>query len=215
MIIYLFSAIILGIVVAIPPGSVTIIASQRALLYGFKNSIFFSLGSCLSDIFYLTLVYAGITKIISYNHYFKMILWFICGLILIFLGIISILSIRSSKKAENKTITFQTNSFVTFVSGILITLTNPMTIVGWLTIAGNYFLIWSEKYPGSKNYGLLTIFLIMAGVLIWFIPLTFIISKFKKIINEKIKALLIIFSNLCLIMFGFIALYYAYQIIIK
>ena len=54
---FIISAFVLGIVVAIPPGSVTIIACQRALQIGFRNSLYFTFGSCLSDIFYLTLVY--------------------------------------------------------------------------------------------------------------------------------------------------------------
>ncbi len=207
---YLLSAIILGIIVAIPPGSVTIIACQRAIMYGFKNSIFFSIGSCVSDVFYIILVYIGISNLITNNHYLKIVSLVICGLILIFLGILSIISLSNKQKVDSEVIKFQTNLFATFISGILITLTNPMTIVGWIAIAGNYFLIWNEKYPISKNYMIITIFLIMVGVMIWFIPLTFIISKLKKVINEKIKILFITFSNMCLIIFGFIALYYAY-----
>ena len=68
---YLLSAVVLGIVVAVPPGAVTIVACQRALQYGFRNSAIFTLGSCLSDIFYITLVYIGVANLISDNHIFK------------------------------------------------------------------------------------------------------------------------------------------------
>ena len=206
---YLLSAIILGIIVAIPPGSVTIIACQRALLLGFKNSIIFSLGSCLSDLFYITLVYVGISNLIIKNYYFKIILWIICGLLLLIIGILSIISLRKNKE-KNKLMNFQSNSLTTFISGILITLTNPMTIIGWIAVGGNYFLVWYTKYPDIRNYmGIIFIFIII-GVMIWFIPLVFIISKLKKIINEKVKVVLVLISNICLIIFGFMSLYYAY-----
>lgn len=80
---YIISAVILGIVVAIPPGSVTIVSCQRALQFGFRNSLFFIFGSSLSDIFYIALVYYGIAKVIADNQMYKIILWIMCGIILI------------------------------------------------------------------------------------------------------------------------------------
>jgi L-lysine exporter family protein LysE/ArgO len=206
---YFLSAFILGIVVAIPPGSVTVIACQRALQFGFRNSVLFSMGSCVSDVFYIILVYFGIANLFSGNKYFKIVLWVICGSLLIFIGISSIIFIRKKNDNYDNIIKFQNGKFSTFISGILITLTNPMTIIGWLAIAGNFFLIWNDKFQESRKYGIITIMLIMAGVLIWFLPLTYIVSRFKKIINEKLKMYLVIISNLILIIFGLLAYYYS------
>jgi L-lysine exporter family protein LysE/ArgO len=206
---YFLSAFILGIVVAIPPGSVTVIACQRALQFGFRNSVLFSMGSCVSDVFYIILVYFGIANLFSGNKYFKIVLWVICGSLLIFIGISSIIFIRKKNDNPYNIIKFQNSKFSTFISGILITLTNPMTIIGWLAIAGNFFLIWNDKFQESRKYGVITIMLIMAGVLIWFLPLTYIVSRFKKIINEKLKMYLVIISNLILIIFGLLAYYYS------
>jgi len=204
---YMVSAVVLGIVVALPPGSVTIVACQRALQCGFKNSLVFTAGSCFSDIFYILLVYYGIAGIISGNHTYKILLWIICGIILIVIGVMSVISAGNTK--NKKMVTFQSNYLATFFSGILVTLTNPMTIVGWIGIAGNFFLIWNDRFPESKNIGIISILLIMAGVLIWFIPLTFIVSRLRKVINEKLKTYLIVISGICLIIFGIIGLYYA------
>jgi L-lysine exporter family protein LysE/ArgO len=210
---YMLSAVLLGIVVAVPPGAVTVIACQRALQYGFRNSVYFTLGSCLSDIFYITLVYFGVANLISNNPYLKITLWLVCGIILIVLGASSINSIRKTRGIEEENPGFQSNPLATFISGIVITLSNPLTIVGWIVVAGNFFLIWHHKIPNYKNYGIITVVLIMAGVLIWFFPLVFIVSKLKKRINDPLKKWLILFSNLCLILFGFLALYYAFKTI--
>ena len=210
---YLLSAILLGIVVAVPPGSVTIIACQRALQYGFRNSVFFTLGSCLSDIFYITLVYIGVANLISNNQYLKIVLWVVCGIILIILGMSSISSIRKNPGMEENKSGFQSNPLATFISGILITLSNPLTIAGWIVVAGNFFLIWNDKFPTYRHYGIVSVSFIMLGVLIWFVPLIFIISKLKKKINDQLKKWLILFSNLFLIIFGFMALYYAFKTI--
>ncbi len=210
---YLISAVLLGIVVAVPPGSVTIIACQRALQYGFRNSIFFTLGSCLSDIFYITLVYIGVANLISNNQYLKIVLWIVCGIILIILGMSSISSIRKNLGIEENKSGFQSNPLATFISGILITLSNPLTIAGWIVVSGNFFLIWNTKFPTYRNYGVVSVSLIMLGVLIWFVPLTFIVSKLKKRINDQLKKGLILFSNIILIIFGLMALYYALKTI--
>jgi threonine/homoserine/homoserine lactone efflux protein len=210
---YLLSAVFLGIVVAVPPGSVTIIACQRALQYGFRNSAIFTLGSCLSDIFYITLVYIGVANLISNNQYLKIVLWIVCGIILIILGMSSINSIRKNQGIEENKSGFQSNPLATFISGIVITLSNPLTIVGWIVVAGNFFLIWNHKFPSYRNYGIVSVSFIMLGVLIWFVPLIFIVSKLRKIINDQLKKWLILFSNLCLILFGFISLFYAFKTI--
>jgi L-lysine exporter family protein LysE/ArgO len=210
---FMLSAVLLGIVVAVPPGAVTIVACQRALQYGFRNSAIFTLGSCLSDIFYITLVYIGVANLISNNQYLKIALGIVCGMILIILGVSSINSTRKNQGIEENKPGFQSNPLATFISGTVITLSNPLTIVGWMVVAGNFFLIWNHKFPNYRNYGIVTVSFIMMGVLIWFVPLIFIVSKIKKRISAQLKKWLILFSNLCLIIFGFMALYYAVKTI--
>ena len=84
-----------------------------------------------------------------------------------------------------------------------------MTIVGWMVVAGNFYLIWYEKYPDINNYRISTIIIIMLGVLVWFLPLTFIVSRIGKMLKDNIIRMLILMGNLFLIVFGGIAFYYA------
>jgi L-lysine exporter family protein LysE/ArgO len=150
---YLFSAFLLGVVVAIPPGSVTVVAIQRALRYGFGNSVFFSLGSACTDIFYLTLVWFGVAHLVADNRALKIGLWFASAALLLVLGVISLVSLKKEKADGDSAVGLQTSRPATFVSGILITLTNPVTIVGWIAVAGNFFLTWGEKFPASREIG--------------------------------------------------------------
>ena len=150
---FIISAFVLGIVVAIPPGSVTIIACQRALQFGFRNSLYFTFGSSLSDIFYLSLVYFGVANFIASDNIYKILLWLVSGAVLFFIGGSSIYSIIIKKQHSNTIDNYQHNRLATFISGIIVTLSNPMTIVGWIVIAGNFFLIKGVKkyfyYPVS------------------------------------------------------------------
>ena len=206
---FIIAAFILGIVVAIPPGSVTIIACQRALQFGFRNSLLFTLGSCLSDIFYLALVYSGVGTFIASNNSYKLTLWFVSGTILFLIGGSSLFSLTKKKQNSHVIDNFQKTRFATFFSGVVITLTNPMTIVGWMVIAGNFYLIWSEKYPDINDYGVPAIMIIMLGVMVWFLPMIFIVGKIGKMIKEKAINILILVGNLFLLLFGCMAFYYA------
>ncbi len=209
---YFISAFILGIIVAIPPGAVTVIACRRSLQYGFKNSLIFTAGSCISDIFYISLVYFGLTGFILNNNN-KLILWIICGLLLVFLGILTLISVRKDKEENINENIIHSKPLITFVSGIIVTLTNPMTIIGWIAVAGNFFILWNSKLPDSGNYAVITIIVIMAGVLLWFLPLIYFVSKLKKIISRTIQKYLIAFSGICLIIFGCLSLFSGFKML--
>ena len=107
----------------------------------------------------------------------------------------------------------QSRPWVTFVSGIVITLTNPMTIIGWIAIAGNFFIIWKDRVPGSAGFIVISIVVIMAGVLAWFIPLIYAASRLHRIMNQAMQKYLVAFAGACLIVFGCISLISAYRIL--
>ena len=204
---FLFSAVILGIVVAIPPGSVTVAASQRAIKYGFRNSLFFTVGSSISDIFYIILVYNGVAQLVSSNNLFKIILWAVCGTILCYMGLSSLVNSLRKNSSDSINYALKKSPLAAILSGILITLTNPMTIVGWLAIAGNFFLVWNEKFPESADYSVTVTACIMFGVLLWFVPLLFAVSRLKRIFSGRILMFLMRICDIWLVFFGLIAYY--------
>jgi threonine/homoserine/homoserine lactone efflux protein len=210
MINYFISAFVLGVIVAIPPGSVTVIACQRAIQYGFRNSLMFTMGSSLTDIFYICLVYFGLAEFIQNNNN-KLVLWILCGLLLVLIGVATMVSAgRGAGVGTKAGAALQSRPSITFISGIVVTLTNPMTIIGWIAIAGNFFILWKDRVPDWGGYTVITILIIMLGVLAWFIPLIFAASRLHAIINQSFQKYLIAFSGACLIIFGIISLLSAY-----
>ena len=210
MLTYLLSALALGFVVAIPPGSVTIVSLQRSMTHGFKNSLLFIMGSSIADIFYITLVYYGVSEIILENYVLQILLYIFSGSLLFYIGISSIRN-GMFMKDDKKTVSHKNSLF----SGIGITLLNPVTVIGWIAIAGSFFLTWSEKWPESKNHFTLSVVFIMIGVLAWFVPLNFIVSRLRKFINNKITKIFIISSSILIILFGLTAYYSAGKLIYK
>ena len=58
------AAFVIGLVVAMPPGPVSISGSQRAMTRGFWNAFNFYIGSIVSDTFYALLVYFGLSALL-------------------------------------------------------------------------------------------------------------------------------------------------------
>src|SRR5690348_16322752 len=81
------AAFTIGVVVAMPPGPVSISGSQRAMTRGFWNACNFYMGSVVSDAFYALLVYFGVSALLANSDVFRFGLWIIGGGWLIKMGI--------------------------------------------------------------------------------------------------------------------------------
>ena len=210
----IFSAFVVGFLVAIPPGTVTVAAAQKSISYGFKNSLAFTFGSCLSDILYILIVFYGFAPLISNNTSYKIIFWFFSGILLFYFGIDALKTIK-----KNIAFTQTTNGHKQYIkdtlSGIGITLSNPMTIAGWLVIAGGFFTHWKVEWPPIQNYGIFSIIFMMIGVLFWFVPLLYIISKAKNVLNHLFLKLFSLVSGLFFISIALFITYSAINLILN
>jgi L-lysine exporter family protein LysE/ArgO len=194
-------AFVTGFIVAIPPGAVTVVAGQRALQFGFRNSLLFSLGSCVADILYLLVVYFGISWFFTDSPLFRIVLYFLCGVLLLYFGIAAVVNphgidLKTGGKRKME------SGGRTVLSGIGITLLNPVTIVGWIAIGGNFFLMWNEAMPEARGASALLIPVIMLGVMAWFGPLLFFISKLKHFLKVKVQKVLIVAAGIFLLCFA-------------
>ena len=210
----IFSAFVVGFLVAIPPGTVTVAAAQKSISYGFKNSMAFTFGSCLSDILYILIVLYGFAPLINNSNLYKIIFWFFSGILLFYFGIDALKTIK-----KNIAFTQTTNGHKQYVkdtlSGIGITLSNPMTIAGWLVIAGGFFTHWKVEWPPINNYGPFSIVFMMIGVLCWFVPLLYIISKAKNVLNHVFLKLFSVVSGLFFISIALFSTYSAINLILN
>jgi len=202
------AAFIVGFMVAIPPGTVTVVAAQKSILYGFKSSMYFTIGSCISDIIYILIVFFGIAPLLNNSIPFKIAFWFFSSVLLFYFAIDSFRSLKKDINFADHPIS-RARLIKDIFSGVGITLTNPMTIAGWLIIAGGFFTHWQTQWPSVQKYGLFSILIMMIGVLCWFVPLLFIISKIKAFINTGILKAFVMLSGLFFIAVGLYSIYSA------
>lgn len=208
----ILSAFVVGFLVAIPPGTVTVAAAQKSISYGFKNSIAFTFGSCLSDILYILVVFYGFAPLISNSNLYKIIFWFFSGILLFYFGIDALKTLKKNIAFTQTTMDHK-QYIKDVLSGIGITLSNPMTIAGWVVIAGGFFTHWKMEWPPVQRYGIFSIVFMMIGVLCWFVPLLYILSKVKNALNHVFLKLFSLVSGLFFISIALFSVFSAIQLI--
>jgi L-lysine exporter family protein LysE/ArgO len=147
---------VLGVLVSLPVGPVSIGLVQRALKWGFWNATLFGAGSASADLLYIGLVYLGIAPLLAERLWLRVTLWGLGALWLAWLGVGAI---RSALRQPDADLTHGGDShWQSYVAGAGITLLNPLTIVGWLTLGGAYFALYPEtRTLGGGLLGLLAI----------------------------------------------------------
>jgi threonine/homoserine/homoserine lactone efflux protein len=114
---------------AITPGPGVFATISRALASGFTNASFVVLGIVLGDIFFLLLAIFGLSAIASILGDFFILVKYLGGAYLIFLAY----SIFTSKETEtNIKGVYELSWKKNFLTGLLITLSNPKVILFYL-----------------------------------------------------------------------------------
>ncbi|MBI1278930.1 MAG: hypothetical protein GC179_12450 [Anaerolineaceae bacterium] len=197
----LAAAFIIGIAVAIPPGAVMITGSQRAITRGFWSAFDFYLGVVTADAFYALLVYFGLSTLFKDSVAFKLILWILGGAWLCWLGIGAIRTRIEFNTADDSTIGHA--RWRVMRDGLLITLFNPLTIVSWIALAGNFFeTLWRPEWPVRESVGLLAIIAMLVGTQTWALGIAGILSAVRKMISPHILHIVSIISGIFLIIYG-------------
>jgi L-lysine exporter family protein LysE/ArgO len=202
----LASAFVLGFMVAIPPGSVTIVAAQRTLRFGLSNGLVFQLGSCVADAFYIVLVYVGVAAFFADNSILRSLLWLASGTLLAWMAF-DALRPRSipatpdgKTDAETRHPAFPRTEMnrEAFLSGIGVTLLNPVTVVGWIALAGNFFLLKRNDIAGSLPRFFLVLATTIVGVQAWLVPLLWLVGRSGAFFGDKVVRVLVRVSGIFL-----------------
>jgi threonine/homoserine/homoserine lactone efflux protein len=207
----LLSAFGLGVAVSIPVGSFTIAASRRAVTHGFGAAFIFTLGSLLADAFYVLLAYLGLAPLLAASEIVRLLLWTFGGAWLCWLGWDAL---RTRIDAAMLQGDVQPDRALTgFMAGLGVTLLNPVTIVGWIAVAGSFFAGWSDNWLPLYPYGLLAITGMLLGTLIYSLAVLGFLSWIRRFINPRILTGASMLAGIALILFGLGAWWSALRLI--
>lgn len=204
----LISGFTTGILISLPLGPAAIESVNHTISKGFKNGFIVSLGAISADMTYLFLINCGLAKLLQYNKVTEGIFWIISGFILV------IMQYNDLKKlgdySESNSQKYATHPFL---SGFVLTFTNPMTPTLWLGLSGTVINLWKNQSIIAYHIFLLAI---LIGMIFWFATLNYMAYKgfniFKNSNPKKASIYMkwfILFLGIAFVIFGLIKLIYS------
>ena len=196
-----FQGLIIGFSVAMPVGPIGILCIRRTLLQGFLSGFITGLGVATADALYGSVAAFGISVISDFLVEKQLWLKIIGGIFLLILGLRILLknnSINTTTSKLNKT-----NLFSAYTSALILTLTNPVTILLFASLF-SWFNICIEDVACPHALTLTTgIFL---GSMLWFTTLSTIVRMLKSKFTVNFLILINKISGILLIIFALITL---------
>jgi threonine/homoserine/homoserine lactone efflux protein len=167
----LLRGVLAGLAIAIPVGPVNVLCISRTICYGRQAGIVSGLGAAVADTMYGAVAAFSITIIISFliEHIF----WIrvLGGLLLIAIG-----AIYWFRKPQSVKSMPQHSPHSAFVTTLLLTLTNPTTVLSFLAVMAGLRL----GQPRPWTMTLLLVLGIFCGSMLWWIVLAMVAGRFRQ-----------------------------------
>jgi threonine/homoserine/homoserine lactone efflux protein len=175
---YLLIGLFIGLSIAAPVGPIGVLCIRRTLTEGRIIGLVSGLGAATADALYGSIAGFGLTFISNILVSYQMWLRLIGGLFLCYLGIKTLLS----KPTEIINITTGNGLFAAYGSTLILTLTNPTTIISFLAIFSGLGLIGTSKNYLSAGILVVGVFL---GSALWWLILSSGVSLFREKFDNR------------------------------
>ncbi|MEK4093485.1 MULTISPECIES: LysE family transporter [unclassified Viridibacillus] len=187
----------LGVSLATPIGPVKATLLNTGIKNGFFHAWFFGLGAVVTDILYMVMVYFGIGHFIEIP-FIKTLLWSFGFFVLMYTGIENLLTLHTIEVDSKfgKVVRLRHS----LLSGFLMALLNPLTILFWLGIYGSVLVGGAGTLSGMEII-LYSVFILLGISLVDLIMAT-ISGGSRKILSSSFLKIVSIISSLSMIGFG-------------
>ncbi|CAM4008306.1 LysE family transporter [Mesobacillus thioparans] len=198
----LASFIFLGLTLAAPIGPVNSARLDKGIKNGFWHAWIVGTGSMMADAIFMVLIYLGLVNFLD-MPIIQIFLWLFGGFVLIYSGIEGMVRAKDIHLAFSRG---RESLFKCFLTGFLMSISSPLSILFWLGIYG------SVLAKTASNYGrtdlLIYSSMIFIGLALWDVFVAAITTGFRRFLNYHSLRMISILSGLSLFGFG---LYFAYQ----
>lgn len=193
----IFTYFFLGVSLAAPIGPVKATLLNTGLKNGFFHAWYFGLGALATDILYMLMVYFGLVQFID-SPLMKIILWSFGCFVLIYTGIENLLTLKKVELVLKFKKTTRLRHSI--LSGFIMALLNPLTILFWLGIYGSILAGSSETLTGYEV--IVYSMAILVGISLVDITMATISSGARKFLTSTLLKTISILSSLAMIGFG-------------
>ncbi|MFC5464252.1 LysE family transporter [Lederbergia graminis] len=198
----LLSYIFLGFTLAAPIGPVNSVRLDKGIKNGFWHAWIVGVGSMIADGFFMLVVYMGMVHFLEVPIV-QIFLWLFGAFILLYTGVESMVNVNSLTIATNRE---KDSLFKCFITGFIMSITSPLSILFWLGIYGS--VLAKTAQVNSSSSLLIYSSMIFLGLTLWDILIAGLTSGLQKFLNTNILKWISIISGISLIGFG---VYFGYQ----
>jgi threonine/homoserine/homoserine lactone efflux protein len=192
----LLSYIVLGITLAAPIGPVNSARLDKGIKNGFWHAWIVGVGSMIADGIFMLLVYLGMVQFLDIP-FVQVFLWLFGGFVLLYTGIESIVG---AQKIEFSYSRKKESLLKSFLTGFIMSITSPLSILFWLGIYGSVL----AKTAEMNGTSMLLVYssMIFVGLTLWDLFVAGLTTGFRKYLNEASLKTISVLSGLSLVGFG-------------
>jgi len=178
---FFLRGVAIGFSIAAPVGPIGVLCIRRTLAQGRLSGFASGLGAATADAAYGCIAGFGLTAVSNLLVSQQTWLRLIGGLFLCYLGVKTFFD----KLAENGTVTGASGMISAYLSTLVLTLTNPMTILSFAAVfAGLGLGSGTENYPAA----ILLVSGVFAGSALWWLLLSGGVGLFReKLTNDHLR----------------------------
>lgn len=188
--------VLLGITIAAPIGPASLTVIQNGLRRGFLRAFLTGLGITMADATILLVIFFGLSGFV-HLPLFRILIWTLGAIVLLYLGIQSIRESLGKIDLERTTVSTTGNPLWV---GYLVNISNPLAIVWWVGIYGS--LLGASAGSSAKLDALLSSATILIGILCWHATMSLLTHWGKRFLNERTARYILVIAGVALILFG-------------
>jgi len=198
---FFIQGVVLGFSIAAPVGPIGVLCIRRTLARGMLNGLISGLGAATADAIYGVIAVFGVSAVsvflLDYQTYFHCI----GGLFLLYIGYKTFKAMPASAEVPGKA---DNAGFIkAYVSTLLLTITNPLTIL-------SFAAIFTGLGVGGKGVPYISAYFLVGGVFIgsmlWWLSLSGIVNLLRHNFSQKRLKLVNEISGLVIVGFGLFSL---------
>lgn len=196
------TGIIIGILVSAPMGPVGILCIQRTLSKGRLHGLATGIGAMLSDVIYAAITCLGMGVVINFIEANHAPLQVFGSIILGFFGYYIFRSnpTKSIRRQGDKKLSYTQD----FLTGFLLTFSNVLIVLLYIALFARFGFVLPEHSIWQSLCGIGGI---GVGAMLWWVSITYLVSKLKKwfnirsiwILNKVVGIIIILVSIIGLI----------------
>ncbi|MCO7124589.1 LysE family transporter [Sporolactobacillus shoreicorticis] len=195
----LFKGILLGFAIAAPVGPIGVLCIRRTLAFGRLHGLLSGIGAASADAIYGAIAAFGLTVISHFLLDQQIWLHALGGSFLCFLGVQTWRAKVADKPAN---LAGSRQLFSAYTTTLVLTLTNPMTILSFISIFAGIGITSSEV-----RSSLFLVFGVFCGSAAWWLLLSVCVGHFREKMNKKMLVWVNRLSAGIIFSFGMVSLW--------